>query len=140
MSQRRLFRQGLALVLASLLLGFAIVASHGGVKGRLWLAAHTTGILVGLMLIAAGAVFPSVRLGDGAKRAAGWLLIAGAWAGFWVLGVFTAVMAIPLPVAAPSSPEPAGWVMAVNGAGILVVAVGILVGWSMLLWGLRGND
>ena len=140
MSARRLYRHGFALVLASLLLGFAIVGSGGGVKGRLWLAAHTTGILVGLMLVAAGAAWPSVRLGAGAQRAAGLLLVVGSWTGFVVLGLFTAVMAIPLPVAAPSLPPVPGWVMAVNGVGIAVVAISILVGWSMVLFGLRGDD
>ncbi len=140
MSARHLFRHGFAVVLFSLCLGFAIPAVGGGAKGRLWLAAHNTGILTGLLLVAAAAAWPKLRLGDRARRVAGWALISGAWLGYWVLGVFTSVTQMPLSVAAPNLPPVPGWPQAVVGVSLIYVGLAILAGVAVVLYGLRNQE
>jgi (hydroxyamino)benzene mutase len=139
MTARHLYRHGFGVILLSLLLGFAIPASGGGAKGRLWLAAHTTGLMTGLLVVAAGCVWPTLRLGPRARKVAGFALITGAWLGYWVLGVFNAAMAIPLPIAAPGLPAAPGWTQAVLGFGLIYVGLAIIAGTAMVLFGLRNQ-
>jgi hydroxylaminobenzene mutase len=140
MPARRFFFHGFLMVLLSLCLGFVIAGVGGGPRGRVWLGAHTTGLMTGLLLVAAGAVWPAVRLGARAQRIAGFSLITGAWAGYWVLGVFASAMAMPLKVAAPDLPPVAGWPQAVVAAALIYVSLTLIGGCGMVVYGLAGRE
>lgn len=137
---RKLHRHGVLVLLISLCLGFAVAASGPGPRGRQWLGAHTTGILTGLVLIALGSLWPTLRLGERAQKVGSFLLVSGAWVGLLVLGLFTCIVGVQQAQAAPSLPPPAPWQNAVIGAAILYVSVGILGGVGTVLYGLRGAD
>lgn len=68
---RRVLLHGALVVMLSLLLGFAVAGAADQAHGRVWLAAHNTGLLTGLVVMAAGLVWPPLELGARAQRAGG---------------------------------------------------------------------
>jgi hypothetical protein len=137
---RRILLHGSLVVMLSLLLGFAVAGAPDQVHGRVWLAAHNTGILTGLIVIAAGLLWPTLRLGARGQKVAAFMLLTGAWVGYWLLGVFGAALSIPQKVAAPSLPPAPAWATGVTIAAIAYVTITILGGWGMIVYGLRGRE
>jgi hydroxylaminobenzene mutase len=134
---RRLYFHGMLITLISLALGLAVAASGPGVQGRQWLGAHVTGLLMGVLLIACGAVWSSLRLGERAQKAAWFCVVSGAWVGLAGLGIFVPLMKIPQAQAAPGLAPVPGWPNAVVGTAILYVTITLMGGIGTLVVGLR---
>jgi hypothetical protein len=138
--QRDLFRHAFVILFAAFVLGLVAGTMTGRPTARLWLAAHITGILVALLLVAVGVVLPHLNLSDGQRR---WLFrfaVIGNWVGVVVLGVFGAAIGAAAPIASPTAlPAIASWQQSVISGAIAVVTVGSFGTVVLVLLGLRGD-
>jgi hypothetical protein len=137
MSARRLQFHGFLILLISLAMGLVVAASGPGVRGRQWLGAHVTGLMVGILLVAAASAWGNLRLGPRAQKTAWFTMVSGAWTGLLVLGLFVPIMGMPQAQAAPNQPEPAAWANAVVGIALVYVTVTLLTAASLFVAGLR---
>jgi (hydroxyamino)benzene mutase len=138
-TQRSLFRHGFALMTLGFLLGGVVGAMGGGPRARLWLGAHVTGLLVGLVVIAVAAAWPHLSLGPGARRAAYAVTVYGNWTGAAVLGVFASAVGFPTKISTPELPPPPAWASAIVGVGLVVVTLSTFAMCGLVLYGLRGT-
>jgi hypothetical protein len=137
MPTRRLYFHGFLIVLISLALGLVVAAVGPGPAGRLWLASHTTGLMTGLMVVAAGVVWSELTLSERALKAAYFCITSGAWAGVIFLGVFVPIMKMPQGQAGHELPPVSGWPMAVVGVSLVYVTLTLLAGATLVVIGLR---
>ena len=131
---RRLFWHGMALVLAGLLMGMVV---QSVANPRLGLSAHTGTIMNGILVVAMGAFWGRLRLGERTETGAYWLVVAGSWMSSMALflaGVFGTSATTPLHGAGHAG---TAWQEALVGAGLVVGGVAILAGCTLALWGLR---
>jgi hypothetical protein len=140
MGARRLQFHGFIFILVSFGIGLLLPALGPTPRGRLFLGAHTTGLMMGLLLITAGAVWPNLRLGPRAQKVARLCLLAGAWVGLLFLGIFGSVMQVPAIHATPNLPAPPAWVMAVFGSSIAIVSITLTTAAILFVVGLRPVD
>jgi len=106
---------------------------------RMGVSAPLEGVMNGIFLIAAGAIWNEVRLSPPAKTAAFWTALYGTYANwvFTTLGaVFGTAAANPISSAGHHG-QP--WQESLVGAGFLSVAVAIIAASLLVLWGLRGK-
>jgi hydroxylaminobenzene mutase len=85
---QRLVRQGITLFLAGLFTGLAVGAMP---YPRAGLAGHLEGVMNGTFLIAVGAAWKQLRLGERASRLIYGLLLFGTWAN-WATTTTTAIL------------------------------------------------
>ena len=81
--QRRLAFHGAAVILLGLLAGFPyafVIAGDLAGTERAWRMAHMEGITNGLLIFGVAALLPTLRLGDGARRALAGCLLFTAYA------------------------------------------------------------
>jgi hydroxylaminobenzene mutase len=136
---RRLLQLGVVFLLYASLEGFAVplLASP-----RIGLSAHTLGAMQGILLLALGLLWPRLRLGLAASRAAFWLLVYAAasilaaytTAAFWGVGVETIALAGELPHGlshGTAFQEIVIKVLAYSSAPTGLVSL------ALILWGLR---
>ena len=134
---RGMMRLGAVLVLMGLFTG--LMVPHLA-NPRLGLSSHMEGVMSGLLLMVTGAIWPRLRLGAAAMRAACFSLIYGAftnWANT-LLAAYWGAGASMMPMASlghRGSP--------VQETVIAIIAVtmalALLFGVCMTLWGLRGE-
>lgn len=134
MANRRLMWHGMFLFLLGLLTGFV---EPQFANMRMGLAAHLEGVMNGILLLALGAIWNHVYLGRGAKRAAYWTALYGAYAN-WLMTMLAAVFG----TAALSPITGAGhvgkpWQEQFVTAGFMSVGIVIVACSLLLLWGLR---
>jgi hydroxylaminobenzene mutase len=137
--QRDLFRHAFVILFVAFVLGVVAGVESGRPTARLWLGAHMTGILVGLLLVAVGVVWPHLRLSEGQQR---WLFrfaVIGNWIGVIVLGAFGAAIGAPAPIVAPGLPSVLAWQQSVISGGIAVVTITTFATVGLVLVGLRGE-
>jgi hydroxylaminobenzene mutase len=135
--QRRLLVLGASLFLLGLLTGFV---SGATANPRMGLSSHLEGVMNGTFLIALGAAWGHVHLGPRAERIAFWSLAFGTvtnWAttllaALWGTGRMT-------PLAAPGL-NGAPWQEAVVSAGLIALALAMLAGTTLVLFGLLAGD
>jgi len=135
-ADRRLMWHGMFLLLLGLFTGFA---EPHFTNVRMGLAAHLEGIMNGILLLVVGAIWPQVRLARGAKAAAYWTALYGAYAN-WAFTSLAAIFgtAALSPITAPGrTAQP--WQESLITAGFMSVGVVILVFTVLMLWGLRGK-
>ena len=65
-----------------------------------WMAAHVSGLLTGLLMIALGGVWPELRLAATTRRRAMQLGLTAAWTGF-VANAYVATVNLPGPATDP---------------------------------------
>lgn len=131
-----LVRIGVALVLVALLTGLAAPALA---NPRMGLSSHLAGLSGGILLIALGAAWRFVRLGQRGQAAAVVLLAYGNIANW--LATFLAALwnaGAMMPIAAPT-PSAAAWQEAVVQACLISLTPAMLVGVGLVLWGVRRN-
>lgn len=131
---RKLMWHGMFLFLLGLLTGFA--ETHFA-NQRMGLAAHLEGVMNGTFLVALGAIWNEVHLGDRSKAIAYWLALCGTY-GNWSVTTLAAVFG----TAALSPITAAGhrglaWQESLVTAGFLIVGVTIIATTVFALWGLR---
>lgn len=132
--RRALFRHGTLLLLASALIGL-IVASPAPNPAK-WMAAHVSGLLTGVLLIALGALWGELRLSPQTRRLGFRLGLTAAWMGV-ALNVYAAVVNLPGPATAPGRQPDAAWQAAVFYVGLAVVVPATLGAFFLLWRGLR---
>lgn len=136
-AQRKLFRHGFVILLVAFALGGVAGAAGGGPHARLWLGAHTTGILVGLLVVAVGAVWPQLLLDQRAARALYALTVGGNWVGVLVLGIFAPAVHFPSAISTPDLPAAPGWASSIVGLGLVVVTLSTFAMCGLVVAGLR---
>jgi hydroxylaminobenzene mutase len=134
--ERTLTRAGFSLIVLALVTGFAI---PNFVNPRMALAAHVTGILNGLLLVALGSVWSQLALSPGQGRLAkGAALFATYlnWATSCLAAAWGTSRLTPL-----SSPgfSAAPWKENLVQTGQVSLALAILLALGLALYGLRGS-
>jgi len=134
-SERRLlYRTGALFLLLSALLG--IVTATPAPHPAKWMAAHVSGILTGVLVIALGALWPEVRLESRTRVLALRLGLTAAWLGF-VANIYGASVNLPGPATDPGRAPDAPWQLIVFFV-MLAVIVPATLGSFFLVWkGLR---
>ena len=132
--RRTLLRHGALLLLVSALLGL-VVASPAPNPGK-WMAAHVSGLLTGVLIIAFGGLWSDLRLEPTTRTRAMRLGLIAAWVGL-TMNVYAAVVNLPGPGTEPGRQPDVAWQAMVFYAGLLVV-VPATIGSFFLVWrGLR---
>ena len=129
----RLLAAGMILFLLGLFAGFAVPAFH---NPRLGLSAHLEGVLNGTFLLVVGLAWHRVALGPGAKTAAFWLLLWGAFINFaaCVAGAITGASRMT-PIAGEGfSALP--WQEALVGGMFATVGISMVIAVALLCKGL----
>lgn len=133
--RRTLFRHGALLLLLSALLGL-VVASPAPHPSK-WMAAHVSGLVTGILVIALGGLWSELVLPPATRRLAMQLGLTAAWVGL-ALNVYAAAVNLPGPATEPGRLPDAAWQAGIFYAGLLVV-VPATIGSFFLVWrGLRG--
>lgn len=136
-AQRCLYRHGFVVLTIAFALGLVTGAMGGDPRARLWLGAHTTGIAVGLMVVAVGVVWPRLQLGDRLMRLAYRSTLAAAWIGVVGLGVFAPAVGFPSAISTPGLPAPPSWASAVVATALVAVTISTFTMCGLIVLGLR---
>jgi (hydroxyamino)benzene mutase len=131
---RRLFRHGMVLLLAGLLMGTVVQAVA---NPRMALSAHTGTVMNGILVLALGALWPRLALASRAESVAYWGLVGGSYVGsgaLFLAGVFGTSRSTPLHGAGHAGTP---WQEALVEGGLMVGAVGLLAGCVLVIHGLR---
>ena len=133
----RLIRLGVLLLLLGLFTGLLI---PNVANPRMGLSSHVEGVMSGILLVVTGLLWSRVRLGEKVMRGASWLLVYGAYAN-WVNTLLAAVWAAGGSMMPMASLGRRGSPMQEGIIGFLSVtlALALLSGMSLVLWGLRGG-
>ena len=133
--RRRMFRHGALLLLVSALLGLVVGAQAP--HPAKWMAAHVSGLLTGVLIIALGSLWSELRLAPATRRRAMLMGLTAAWTGL-VANVYSAVVNLPGPATDPGGVPAAAWHLPVFFV-MLAIVVPTTLGSFFLLWkGLRG--
>ena len=123
---------GAIVLLVGLLCGIPFGAAVGNAWGeeavRAWRVAHSGGAMIGLMLIAIGAVLPRLLLGDRAASVLAWSLVASAYS--FTLGLVVAATAGVRGLGATG--PPLNWVVFV---AYMVGSLGVLLSVVLMIRG-----
>lgn len=136
-TSRRLLQLGVTLLLLGLLTGFAVPATA---NPRMALSSHLEGVLNGILLLAVGLIWERLRLGARVRSIAFWLVAYGTftnWATTLVAAVWGAgAPMMPLAGAGQTGTSAQEWLIR---AGLLSLALAMVVVCPILLYGLRGG-
>jgi hydroxylaminobenzene mutase len=132
--RRALLRHGALILLLSALLGLVVVAQPP--HPAKWMAAHVSGLLTGILLIALGGLWTDLRLTPTARKRALQFGLIGAWTGF-VANSYAAAVNLPGPATDPGRVPDAAWHLPVFLV-MLAIVVPSTLGAFFLVWkGLR---
>jgi hydroxylaminobenzene mutase len=134
--RRLLFRQGALFLFVSALIGLIVAAQAP--HAPKWLQVHVSGLITGVLLIAFGALWPELRLGDATRRRALQLGLVAAWLGL-VANVWAAVVNLPGPATEPGRQPDEPWQLYVLFAMLAVIVPTTLVSFFLVWRGLRGT-
>jgi hypothetical protein len=139
--RRRLLWHGFAMLTVAF--GLGLVAGALGTRhhphARLWMGAHITGILVGMLLMGLGLARPHLQLGRRGGVAFYWSAVASSWVGLLVLGIFASSIGAGTAIANPGLPAPTGWHGAIIVAALGFVTITTFVFCGLGLYGLRSG-
>jgi hypothetical protein len=132
--RRRLLWHAFLILFIALLLGLPTTFAP---NGRAWMAAHVSGLIGSLMVVAVAVVWSELVLGEAQRRRAFVGILLGTWANL-LLNIFGAVVNLPGPATQPGVKAPA-WQMGVFVAFSLVLVPAVLLAAWTVLQGLRGR-
>lgn len=122
------------LFLAGLLTGFAILALR---SPRLGLSSHLTGVQSRTFLMAAGPLWPHLRLWPSWSAVIGhglWISLYGIWLSLLLAGAFGAGRGLPIAgqgiTSTPGKQYLVTGMMAAGSLALTAVVLSVLVGWS----------
>jgi (hydroxyamino)benzene mutase len=133
----RLIQIGVALFLVTSLQGFAVPYFAVPNLGR---SVHTLSGFTGVLFVALGLVWPSLKFGPAASRVAFWFLAYSAFAtiaGFVIAGLFGAGGSI-IPIAAAGARGSNAQELLIQLVMYSAAPTGI-ISFALILWGLRGR-
>lgn len=133
---RRLCWHGILLFLLGLITGLAM---QQFANPRMGLAAHLEGLMNGLFLLALGAVWHRVRLSPGTVRAAVVTLLYGTYANWAVTSAAAILGTASMTPLASGGHMGASWAEMFVTVGFGSVALAMLSGCLLVLWGFRGR-
>ena len=139
--KRRFLRHAFAMLTFSFVLGL-VAGALGGQhhpNARIWMGAHVTGILTGLLLIGLGVVRPSLRLGPRAGRAFFAAAVGGNWFAMLLFGIFGSLAGVPGAITTPNLPPAAPWQSTIIGIGLVIVTLTTFTTCGLALYGLRAR-
>lgn len=132
--RRKLLRLGALLLLIAV--AFGLLAAVPVPPANRWLASHVTTLILGILVMAKGLLWPDLRLSDGQRRATFLLIQISIWAGL-TLSVASALLNIPGPVS-DAGVQPSGLQAPVLFT-LLAIIVPCTIASFVLVWhGLRG--
>jgi hypothetical protein len=139
--RRRFLFHGFAILTVAFALGLvaAVTGMHHDPRARLWLGAHLTGILTGLLVTLLGLARPHLDLGPRGARAFFWTAVGGNWLGMLVLGIFNSALGSGTAIVTPQLAAAQGWQGAVIGGTIFIVTVTTFGFCGLGLYGLRAR-
>ncbi len=135
---RRLLSLGVLLILLGFLSGLLIPMLA---NPRMGLSSHIEGVMSGMLLILMGIIWPRLNLDDRAMKITSLLLIYGAYAN-WVNPLLAAAWAAGgsmMPMASMGLKGTPAQEMVISILSVSL-ALALLIGVSLVLWGLRGED
>lgn len=135
---RQLVRLGVLLILLGLVTGLLV---SDLANPRMALASHIEGVLSGMLLVVMGLVWPRLNLGTGMLRAACWLLAYGAFANWFnpLIGAYWAAGSSMMPMAGMGHRGTPAQEFIIGFLAV-TLALALLIGVGLVLWGLRGAD
>ena len=134
--ERSLLRHGFVLILLALLGAFLVPLAA---LPRLAVAAHTIGVLSGLLLLLLGVIWPQFGLGKGQLRLLKWSWLLSSYLNWLACLVGAQIGAGGMtPVAAMGQTGSAAAELAI-AISLISVALISLLAVSLSLWGLRGE-
>jgi hydroxylaminobenzene mutase len=133
-SRRQLLWHGMFLFLIGLLTGLVGPQFN---NPRMGLAAHLEGVMNGTFLVALGAIWTEVRLSNGAKTAAYWSSLYGAYMN-WTVTTLAAIWGTSAmtPIASAGHTAPS-WQERLVAFGFVSVGLAMIASLVLILWGLR---
>jgi (hydroxyamino)benzene mutase len=133
---RTLLRLGFMLVLLALLTGLGVPQFA---NPRLGLAAHTTGMLGGLLLVVIGVAAPAFALGPRAAAALRWCWVYAVYANWTasVLGAATGASGLTPLAGVGTRGGPVA--EALVGGLLVTLSLAAIAGAGLAVWGLRGG-
>lgn len=134
-----------AFVFLAIAFALGLVAGvTGGNKdpgARLWLASHTTGLLVCFMVGLVGLTWPELRLGRRGEKTLYVTAVPINYLAMVNLGVLAPLAGVAPPIIAPRGiPAPPAWAQGVVNATLVIVTISSFVMTGLILYGLRGGD
>lgn len=134
LERRTLLRHGALILLVSAMLGLVVAAPAP--HPAKWMAAHVSGLMTGILLLAFGGLWGDLKSAPGSRTLAMRLGLIAAWLGV-ALNVYAAVVNLPGPATAPGVQPAAAWQALVFYIGLAIV-VPATIGSFFLVWrGLR---
>jgi len=137
-TSRRMSASGAALLLLGLLTGLLVPKLA---NPRMALASHVEGVMSGMMLMILGLLWPQLRLGAGAMKAAGWLAVYGAFAN-WINPLMAAAWdagGTMMPGASGGKKGSRFQEMIINVVAVSLV-LALVPAVFIVFWGLRGGS
>jgi hypothetical protein len=132
--RRQLLQHGFIFLVVAIGLGIATaVLPHA----RMWLAAHVSAFLTGLILVATGAVWRELRLTTRQRSVTFGTGFLAAYVGL-IANVYSATVNLPGPATSPGVPMPAAQA-AIFFPMIAVLIASTLASFGLVAYGLRGN-
>ncbi|MGH7488184.1 MAG: hypothetical protein ACREMY_21695 [bacterium] len=132
--RRTAFRHGALILLLSALIGL-VVASPAPHPAK-WMAAHLSGLLTGVLIIALGSLWTELRLAPATRKRALQMGLVAAWTGV-VANAYAAIVNLPGPATDPGRLPDAAWQLPVFFV-LLAIVVPTTLGSFFLVWkGLR---
>jgi hypothetical protein len=132
--RRRLLRHGFVFLFLALWLGLAIMVFPRPMK---WMVGHLTALLTAVILLSVGHAWRDLALTARQRTIAFWCGLVGAYDGF-IANIWSAAFNIPGPATSPGE-LPTGLSGAVFLLMFLIVVVTLMVGFGMLVYGMRGE-
>jgi len=134
--KRILLRYGMVLFLLGLITGFLVPALR---NPRMGVSSHMEGVLNGMFLVVLGLAWEELRLPERGRRLASALLVGGAYTN-WATTLLAAALGTSrlTPIAGAGFAGSAA-AEAVVSALLVVLAVAMVVGVSLLIAGFRGQ-
>ncbi len=133
-SRRRLMWHGMFLFLLGLVTG---LIETQFANPRMGLAAHLEAVMNGTFIVVLGAIWAEVRLSAGAKTAAFWTALYGAYANWFTTAMAAAFGTAALSPITGSGHSASPWQEALVTLGFATVGLAMVIATVLILWGLR---
>ena len=133
--RRTLFRHGALLLFVSALIGLVVGAQPP--HAAKWMAAHVSGLVTGILMLALGGVWSELRLAATTRRRAMLMGLTAGWVGL-VANIYSAIVNLPGPATDPGGVPQAAWHLPVFFVMLAIVVPSTLIAFFLLWKGLRG--
>ena len=118
-----------------------VTGGNNDPSARLWLASHTTGLLVCFLVGLVALTWPELRLGPRAEKVLYAVTVPINYLAMVNLGVLAPLARVAPPIVAPKGLAPApAWAQGVVNVTLVIVTLSSFLMTGLILYGLRGSD